>query len=317
MPETELGAAGRHPDPETAGAAAPDPAGWPKGWREAFGSPFMDVFRRGLRYRGRSVRDSVLDDLATYFAIPPDQALEHCLDWERESVAEWEAAPRDDPAGITDFYRTTRSWCFDLLWYAYLQASGFAYPSSVDIARSLRDRPVDGPALDFGSGAGVTAQLVAALGRPVTLADISATLLDFAGFRLRRRDLELPAIDLTRRGLDAGAYGVITAIDTLAHVPDVPATLQMLHRALRPDGVLFTNLDVRQPSAETAWHLYADESPLRLELHRAGFRAVQTLEWGMVRYRRVDPSRGGEWVWRLGQTVRSRTPVGHALSRLR
>lgn len=306
MAKTSLGAGGRHADPDAPGAVAPDAATWPQGWRDAFESPFMDTFREVLRHGGHSLRDSVLDDLATYFSISPEEALERCLGWERASVEEWQAKPRDDAAAITDFYETTQSWCFDLLWYAYLQARGFAYPSSVGIARSLGRRPVEGPALDFGSGAGVTGQLLAALGRRVTLADISASLLDFARFRLRRRGVELETIHLTERGLDTESFGVITAIDTLTHVPDLPAALRTLHGALRPGGALFANLDVRRPEAETAWHLYADDTPLRRQLSRAGFRPVETLEWGMVRYERVDPSRAGQRVWRLAQAVRLR-----------
>lgn len=316
MPDTDLGAAGRHPDPDAADVPRPNPASWPPGWRAAFESPAMGTFRDALRLGDRSLRESVLDDLVTYFGVSPDAALERCLDWERDSVAEWEAKPRSDADAITDFYRTTRSWCFDLLWYAYLQATGHAYPSSVDIVRSLQRDPAPGPTLDFGSGVGVTSQLLSMLGQPTTLADISATLLAFAHFRLERRGIATETIDLTERGLDAAAYTVVVAIDTLTHVPDLPATLRMLHRTLRAGGVLFTNLDVRKPSPETAWHLYSDEAPLRIELYRAGFHPVESLEWGMVRYRRVEPGLIGERFWRLGKGIQLHTPGARVLRRL-
>ena len=308
-----LGSAGRHPDPDAASTPRPNPTTWPAGWRDTFASPLMDRFRQVLALDNLTVREAVLDDLVTHFHLSPAEALERCLDWEHDSVAEWQAKPRDGEDAITDFYRTTRSWCFDLLWYAYLQAEGFAYPSSVDIVRSLDRMPAAGPVLDFGSGVGVTGQLLHGLGRRVTLADISATLLDFARFRLARRGVTLPLIDLTEERLPEHAYGVITAIDTLTHVPDLSKALRTLHTALQPGGVLFTNLDVRASSPGTAWHLYEDENPLRLQLYRAGFRPAQRLEWGMVRYRRVEPDSVGSRAWRLAKSVELGTPVGRVL----
>ncbi len=88
---------------------------------------------------------------------------------------------------MTDFYRTTQSWAFDLLWFAYLQAEGYGLPSSVLALQAMATR-AHGPAhLDFGSGAGVTSQLFARAGYETTLADISTSLLDFARYRLKRR----------------------------------------------------------------------------------------------------------------------------------
>ena len=52
----------------------------------------------------------------------------------------------------------------------------------------------------------------------------STPLLDFAKFRPERRGVEARLVDLsTSRCLGSG-FGVVTAIDTLAHVPDVAET---------------------------------------------------------------------------------------------
>ncbi len=70
----------------------------------------------------QGIRESILDDLSTYFALSPDECVRRCLEWEQWSVLEWSARPRNTPAELRDFYLSTASWCFDLLWYAYLQA---------------------------------------------------------------------------------------------------------------------------------------------------------------------------------------------------
>jgi SAM-dependent methyltransferase len=179
-----------------------------------------------------------------------------------------------------------------LLWYAYLQAAGFHYPVPVVIARAL---PPHLRAqshlrhLDFGSGVGDAAQLFSRLGFHSVLADISTSLLSFARFRLERRGDRAEYLDLNDATLGKGEYDVITAIDTLVHVPDFVATATTLHRALKPGGYLYCNFDVRPVSAENAWHLYADDLPLYWQLQRVGFEPVQNLDRRISCFRWVEP----------------------------
>jgi hypothetical protein len=89
---------------------------------------------------------------------------------------------------------------------------------------------------------------------------------------------------------------VITAIDTLAHVPDVGATAATLHEALAPDGALLAGIDARPASVENAWHLHDDELACRYALQRVGFRPEQRLGTMLIAYRKVDPgSIGHRW----------------------
>jgi SAM-dependent methyltransferase len=191
---------------------------------------------------------------------------------------------------MTAFYQSTQSWAFDLLWYGYLQAEGVEYPVSVAMARTLPSlRGTAGRHLDFGSGVGTTSQFFSQLGYETELADISTSLLDFARFRLERRGQPARYLNLNHVTLEPGRYDVITAVDTLVHVPDLAATARMLHRALRPGGILFANFDVRPRTAENAWHLYDDDLPLRWTLQRIGFEPEESLDGMITRYRRVEP----------------------------
>jgi SAM-dependent methyltransferase len=284
---------GAHPDPLEPAQAQPDPADWTTRQREAFGSREMQLYRAGLSLeRAGDVRASVVDDLSAYFGFSPQECVQRCLDWERWSVEEWQARGRDSSQSLTQFYRTTQSWAFDLLWYAYLQAEGFHYPVPVVIARALPPDSGVRPQrrhLDFGSGVGDAAQLFSRLGFHSVLADISTSLLSFARFRLERRGDRCDYLDLNDATLGQGEYDVITAIDTLVHVPDFVATATALHRALKPGGYLYTNFDVRPVSAENAWHLYADDLPLYWQLQRVGFEPVRNLDRRIACFRRVEP----------------------------
>ena len=281
---------GVHPDPGDPAIPHLDPQSWSGARQQAFASPEMELFRTCLLLPGApNVRTAVLDDLGSYSGLPPEECVERCRNWESWSVEEWLAADRSGTDGATTFYRTTESWAFDLLWYAYMQSEGHGYPTSVLALRTIAAQGTGPAHLDFGSGVGVTSQLFARAGYETTLADISTSLLDFARHRLSRRGEAARFIDLNDEKLESGRYDVITALDTLVHVPDLADVVADLHRALRPGGWLVTNFDVRPPSPENAWHLYEDDLDLRAIVRRAGF--APSGRFGQyVAYRRVDPS---------------------------
>lgn len=277
---TGLAGQGRHIDPESPEAPPPPRPHW---------SATMEVFADCLRPPGGgSVRAGVIDDLATYYGLTEHQVVERCLGWEAESVREWHAARRDTAAGLADFYDTVQSWAFDLLWYAYLQSAGYPYPASVIVADTIGTVKGGGRMLDFGSGAGVTGQLFAALGWDVTMADVSGTLLEFARWRHKRRGLDGNFLRLPA-DLPDGTFDLITAIDVFAHVPDAAGTARQLHRAMRPGGLLVTNFDVRPASPANAWHLYEHAAPLRWAIERAGFAPVRLID-GFTWFYRADPA---------------------------
>ena len=301
---------GPHPDPLH--APAPDPGTWSARQRDAFTSPEMATYCAGLRTaRHTDVRAAILDDLSTYFGLDPEECVQRCIDWEQWSIAEWQAHARDTTAGLTEFYRTTRSWAFDLAWYAYLQSQGLHYPVATVIVRSLpgRLRATGGRHLDFGSGIGDAAQLFGRLGFESHLADVSTSLLAFARYRLERRGDEATYIDLNEASVGADRYDVITAIDTLVHVPDLRATARQLHAALRQGGLLFANFDVRPPSPENAWHLYQDDLALYWQLQRTGFEPVLNLDRRIMCYRRVDPLGAAHQLRGIRDTVLFRSPL--------
>jgi SAM-dependent methyltransferase len=288
----------------------------------------MATFREVLALPGLDVRAAVLDDLATYHGITPEEARRRCVGWEELSLAEWQATGnaadpgKDDEDARVRFYRSMQSWSYDLLWWAYIQSAGLAEPAAVIALRWLEHNAPGRDHLDLGSGAGTTSQLFLARGWNSTLADLSSTLLDFARFRLERRGAQAGYVDLHAGSLPAGAFDVVTAIDTLAHVPDIHRTGRELHAALRPGGLLVANLDIRKPAPETAWHLYDDDLRARHDLHRAGFRPIARLRYGLVVYRRVDDAGVARLVRTAGDWFRLASPprrlarrIGHPLLR--
>jgi SAM-dependent methyltransferase len=281
-------AQGLHLDP--ASLPVPDDNQWPPAQRGAWRSSTMQLFRSCLTLRGDDVRTSILAELSEYYKLSPDECIDRCLHWEEQSVEEWKAGDRSSPAGLREFYNSIQSWSFDLMWYAYLQAAGHAFPAAV-LAVNFAAEHTDGHHhLDFGSGVGVTSQLFARRGYVTTSADISRPLLDFARWRLDRHGDRAAFIDLNAECLPSAAYDCITALDTLVHVPEFDVTARELHRALKPGGLLFTNFDVRDQNAETsAWHLYSNAIDLDCRLQASGFVKVKRLGISPTCYKRVEP----------------------------
>jgi 2-polyprenyl-3-methyl-5-hydroxy-6-metoxy-1,4-benzoquinol methylase len=309
---------GTHIDPEDPAVEPPSTAGWTKERFQAQASGTMAVFADTMRAPdGGSVRAGVIADLAEYYQVAPDEAVRRCLHWEDWSVEEWRNARADAPGGLTRFYNSTESWSYDLLWYSYLQTCGYAVPNHVIAADWLPAAPQGARLLDFGSGVGVTAQLFAALGYDVTLADVSQTLLGFARWRLDRRKVPATYLHLPA-DLPHEAYDVVIALDTLAHVPDAGLTARQLYAATRPGGFLITNFDVRRKSDRNASHLYADDLPLRWAIERAGFVPVRKTPDNLAIYqaRPVGAARrAGAWLRLASPPVRAGRAVQHAVAR--
>ncbi|MCF7552709.1 bifunctional 2-polyprenyl-6-hydroxyphenol methylase/3-demethylubiquinol 3-O-methyltransferase UbiG [Pseudonocardia sp. WMMC193] len=261
------GGQGRHIDPAAPDAPPLTESRWTASHVQAVHSPTMAVFR-DMRRRpgGATIREDVLAELAECHRTSTEVALARCLGWEPDSLVEWEAAPRDTPDGIADFYDSTQSWAYGLQWYCYLQTSGTGYPKSVVVADRL-DRREGTRLLDFGSGTGVTGQLFAALGYEVTLADVARPLLDFARWRLERCGVDADYVHLPAE-LPVDRVEVVTALDVMAHVPpeQLRSTVEGLHRTLRTGGLFITGYVVRREAPTNAWHLYSDDLPLRWEV---------------------------------------------------
>jgi SAM-dependent methyltransferase len=286
-------------------------------WRSALTSREFALYQQVLGLPGiPDPRTAVIDDLSSFYQMDPEECVSRCINWEAWSVEEWGAADRSTPEGMRAFYNSTKSWSFDLVWYAYLQAAQAMYPAAVIASRALRP-PAQAPrCLDFGSGAGDMAQLLIALGYTVDLADVSKTLLGFARWRLERRGQTAGYLDLNDTTLPVNEYDAILAKDVLVHVPQFEVTVRQLHRALRPDGLLIASFDTRPPSPENAWHLYEDDVSMRRGVQDIGFEQIGNMDNHLFVYRRVEASSAAHLI-RKGRNAVMFGPSRRIVRRLR
>jgi len=251
---------------------------------------FKEIWRQSLVVDGYTdPRESALHELALYFNITPEEAKRRAEHWEEESIAEWEAKPRDNDDALLDFYRTQQSWIFDTVWYHAQQYYEVQPPESIMIAERFEGM-TPGEHLDFGAGPGSTSLFFHQLGWNISLADISTTLQEFSRWRLERRGIEAKYYDTSTPTLPDNTFDLITACDVMVHVPHPRQTLEELHRALKVGGYLVFNVDARPRSArETQWHLYPYAYPVLRPVRSVGFAKEKRLEFFHV-FRKLEHS---------------------------
>jgi len=146
--------------------------------------------------------------------------------------------------------------------------------------------------LDVGCGGGLLAEGMARLGAAVTAIDRSEKALAAARTHAKKKGID---VDYASGDAETWAashteyYDVITCLEVLEHVPDVPATLAACARMLRPGGVFFfatLNRTLKSylfaivgaeyllgwlPRGTHRWERFVRPSELILHLERKGF----------------------------------------------
>jgi hypothetical protein len=138
-----------------------------------------------------------------------------------------------------DFYKTNKNYIFDLTnWHMNLRR-GF----DMELFRSIKEiHPSAKKILDFGSGCGQNAIILAEAGYDVSMADYEGYTFDFAKFRAKKRGLNIKYYDIEKPINDK--FDIILAFDVLEHIPDeeFEKTIELL-RSLRVDsGKILTSV---------------------------------------------------------------------------
>ena len=120
-----------------------------------------------------------------------------------------------------------------------------------EIAAALDRVLPAGRLVEVGIGTGLVAAGLAELGRPVVGFDLSVPMLRYAAARLPGR---VAVGDAMRLPVPSGAVDGAYLVHVLHLVGDVGATLDELHRTLRPGGVLSVTVRPTPRGADTDLH---------------------------------------------------------------
>ena len=168
-------------------------------------------------------------------------------------------------------------------------------------------RPLAGRrAADVGCGAGLLAEPLARLGAQVTGIDAALENIEAARAHALGQGLE---IDYRVGGAEAlaGPYELVTAMEVVEHVADVPAFVEALAAALAPDGLLVMSTPNRTmtsralmiwaaeglgriPRGTHDWERFLTPEELTTALEQAGLEVIDLtgLGWSPTRGLRLS-----------------------------
>ncbi|MBE3133092.1 MAG: class I SAM-dependent methyltransferase, partial [Acidobacteria bacterium] len=211
-----------------------------------------------MRPDQRTLLESLAADLAEYTGRPIDEVLADMASAKDRFAARW---CKDDPAAkgeeaVRAFYSEDLLEAYEL---AFWHGGGCGEPplNYAAAAMMLRENGAS-RVLDFGSGIGSGALVLAKAGLQPDIADIARPLLGYASARLQRRGINHRAIDLNTEAVPSNTYNAVCCFDVLEHVQNPFRVVNQLAQALKVGGVLLCNLpgtdDGSRPMHITAFH---------------------------------------------------------------
>ncbi len=244
-------------------------AAYASGWMQALSLPgTVDL------------KSSLLEEIRGYLghAHSLEDIEKRCRGAVEAVKLEWQARGADaaDRNAVEKFYDGTEAYIFELIWWHTLvdDMSPLAYMVGRDLAQQRGCRRY----LDFGAGVGSAGILFAQAGFEVSLADISSSLLGFADWRLRRREMACRLIDLKKEPLPSSAYDFVTAMDVWEHLVDPVATVDVIADAMAVGGILFGRF-AAEVDANYPQHIVTDFAPTFDRLAARGFVEVWRDQW--------------------------------------
>jgi 2-polyprenyl-3-methyl-5-hydroxy-6-metoxy-1,4-benzoquinol methylase len=201
------------------------------GWTETLARPGHD-----------SLYESMVTELAEYLGESPATVAAACAAGAESVAQEWkerQLSNESAPAEVLEFYRTTKSYLFDLTTFNSEYPHIATLEALVEMARKRGFTKV----LDFGSGIGSVGLYFARNGMEVTLADVSEPLQDYVAWRFKVRGLELKLLNLNREQLPEDTFDVVTTFDVLEHLPQPADALRALAASMKVGGLIALNVE--------------------------------------------------------------------------
>ena len=193
----------------------------------------------------------LVEDLGAFCSLKEDQVRLALAKGTGEVVALWSTKPEKQ----TDlaFYKRDdvgQAYLFDLAdWHRKTDEV------LVGSLENIRDKTV----LDYGSGIGTTALLLARAGNTVDCVEPNEVMRDFTQFRSDR--LQIPVA--VRNGGKLGSYDVVVCWHVLEHVSDPEKLAAKLIAALKPGGLLFADSDFTRNEVKPMHHTDSDPTGAR------------------------------------------------------
>jgi len=175
---------------------------------------------------------------------------------------------------LADFDARAATWDDDPAKIDRARAVADAIRRQVPLARTML-------ALEYGAGTGLLSFLLRPDLGPITMADVSQSMLEVAARKIAATGdptLTVVKLDLLTDPIPAARYDFVYSLMTLHHIPDTAAILERFHAVLAKPGYLcIADLDTEDGSFHGEGfdgHRGFDRADLGALARRAGFAKV-------------------------------------------
>jgi len=232
--------------------------------------PYRVEWKKALLCEGETdLRTSLLKEVGAYYHVSDLADIDRSCNGAVDALkSEWHTTVDPQQRSSVENFYENKTHIYDLInWHTLRDDSGpLAYVVALQIARARNVRSC----LDFGSGVGSGGLLFCRADIEMTLADISTTLLDFARWRFRLRQLSARCVDLNTMPLPEASFDMILAMDVFEHLVDPVEVVEQLWRALKAGGLLFARIHAAADPSHPQ-HIAADFGPTFARMGELGF----------------------------------------------
>ncbi len=189
---------------------------------------FISYFNDELNYLTKSPKECALSELSDYTKKERQILLKKML--AEVPVSEsWKGInpnPKNEEE-VNQFYMVTDAYIYELMAANHIIQTLYSY---YVLTQKLEDLKIS-TILDYGAGAGTLSILFKKLGYNVTYADLPGETFEFAKWRFKKRNYEIPMIDLTRQ--EVQNYDCIMCTEVFEHLVNPLKLLDEFSRILK------------------------------------------------------------------------------------
>ena len=182
-----------------------------------------------------SPKHAALEELKEYLGLPQAEIAKKML--VEVPVAEERVKYNPDTTSendITNFYIKTDAYIFELMAANHIVQTLYSYFILTEKLKKLSIRNI----VDYGAGAGTLCILFKKLGYDITYADLPGKLFDFAKWRFKKRNVNIPMIDIQTTPLEDEKYDCIISTEVVEHVVKPIHLLEYFSKKLKSGGIL-------------------------------------------------------------------------------
>ncbi len=212
---------------------------------EHFGSEvtanhFM-IYKEELK-RDREEREEMIQDLMEFEKIDREEVLKRFLTRFKLRGEEMKKVDFSDSKQVNDYYINNNYEIYDHLEWHFGKRRAFDKNLLEQIKTLCPDRATE--ILDFGSGAGQMAYMLAKEKYIVSACDLSKKANDFMSFRFEKHRQKIRRIPMPIHKDFKNKYDIILCFDVLEHIPDdqFDEVVDQIKSMLKPGGQVMASV---------------------------------------------------------------------------